>query len=635
MGKSITNTSSLNNKNVRNNNTVVTGDIKSGNIICTNLTATNITNTELQTATSNIITLQATTSANSVNIATNQGNIATNQSSISTNSSDITDLQNNKQDTITDSTDIELNRLDINNRVFFQHNNGTGDKCSIRRANFNGRMSFTADEYYFKDENDSNIFLIINTDGSLDCRDNSIDNVLDIDLNGSSLISQLTAKQDLIIDTTDIELNDLNVNGEILFQRNNSTDSNCTINRSNNNGKMKFVGNTYAFRDSGDSQNVFLINDSGTITTVSVQADFYSSITAAELDFLDGATSNIQTQIDAKQDTITSSTSISCADINCNTNTLSGVTSLSCRSIELHNSSSLVSFLDFGGGDFRFRQLYNQSNNTFTMSIDDSTGANPENKLIIRRTEIDILNADLNLNNNNILNVDSGTFSSITLNGNDVEDSIDDKADDFAVNSNGLEMDAGAFPIRELRLLFDSTYFNINGSNELSLNKNINECKTTNFNLSSSGNWGSTSSTYPYISGWGSIATPSGSTFLSNASNGIFSVNSNGLYKIVLTVAGENSGFNGRVVLGVYLSIDDADTSFRATPGEFMLQYLRDENFGFGSSSEFTVFKTLTTSNTIRFKTRIGTNSDDRNYNDQTDDSNINIYTSFLIEKID
>ena len=588
MGKSITNTSSINNKNVRNNNTVVTSDIKSGNIICTNLTATNITNAELQTATSEIATLQTT-----------------------------------KQDVIT-----------------------AGDGLSFTGSTLNAEV----------------------TQSELDAKQDTITAGDGLSFTGSTLNAEVTqteldAKQNLIVDTTDIELNDLNVNGEILFQRNNSTDSNCTINRSNNAGKMKFVGNTYAFRDSVDSQNLFLINNSGTVTTVSIQADFFSSITSSELDFLDGVSSNVQTQIDskqatitagdglsftgstlnaevtqteldAKQDTITSSTLISCNQIDCNENKLLGVTSLSCQSIELHNSSSLVSFLDFGGGDFRFRQLYNQAANTFTFTIDDATGANPESKMVITRTEVEIENANLNLNSNDITNGGDGSFSTITLNGNDVEDAIDDKADDFATNSNGLIMDAGAFPIRELRLLFDSVYFNINGSNELSLNKNINECKTTNFNLSSSGNWGSTTSTYPYISGWGSIATPSGSTFLSNASNGIFSVDSNGLYKIVLTVAGENVSVNNRVVLGVYLSIDDVDTSFRATPGEFMLQYLRDDNFGVGGSSEFTVFKTLTTSNTIRFKTRIATGTDNRAYDDQTDDSNLNLYTSFIIEKI-
>ncbi len=106
------------------------------------------------------------------------------------------------------------------------------------------------------------------------------------------------------------------------------------------------------------------------------------------------------------------------------------------------------------------------------------------------------------------------------------------------------------------------------------------------------------------------------------------------MYKIVLTVAGENVAVNNRVVLGVYLSIDDADTAFRATPGEFMLQYLRDDSYGVGGSSEFTVYKTLTTSNTVRFKTRYAVGTDNRNYNDQTDDANLNLYTSFIIEKI-
>ena len=242
--------------------------------------------------------------------------------------------------------------------------------------------------------------------------------------------------------------------------------------------------------------------------------------------------------------------------------------------------------------------------------------------------------SNLDLNNNDITNGGDASFDSINLNGSDVEADIDSKAADFNVNSNGLLMDVGAFPLRELRLLYDDNYFNINGSNELSLNKNIVEVKTTNFNLSSSGNWGSTTTTYPYISGWGSISTITGSSFLSNASNGIFSVSSDGLYKIYLNVAGENVAVNNRVVLGVYMSIDDADSSFRSVPGEFLLEYLRDDNFGVGGSGEITIFKNLTTSNNLRFKTRIATGSDNRNYNDQTNDANLNLYTSLIIEKI-
>ncbi len=659
--KNIKGTSSLAGKNVQNSESIgnLTADtIRTTTLVATNGTITNLTNNELQTATSNI-----------------------------------TALQTSKQDVITDSTDIELNQLDVNSRIRLFFNDSTDNDTMIERSDAQGKLKFTANNVFFHDDDDTEVFAIKNN-GDLNCFDNSIDNVADIDFNGSSLVTQLStitsnistntgnistntgdistlqsSKQDLIIDSTDIELNDIDVNGVLKFQRNNSTDDNCTINRSNNSGKMKFVGNTYAFRDNGDTQNLCILNNSGTLTTVSLQADFFSSITDTELDTLDGVTSNVQTQIDGKQDTITagngidivgttisvdeaelttkqdtitSSTSLSCAAIECNTNKITGVTSLSVRSIEINNTSNPnACFIDFGSGDYRLRQIYNEGANTFTFLIDDATGENPESKMVISRTAVQINNAELDMDSNDI--TDANSLNGITsteisyLDGvtSNIQTQIGAKADDFATNSNGLIMDAGAFPLRELRLLFDATYFNINGSNELSLNKHINECKTTNFNLSSSGDWGSTTTTYPYISGWGSVATLSGATFLSNASNGIFSVNSDGLYKIVVSVAGENVAVNNRVILAVYLSIDDADTAFRTVPGEFLLAYLRDDNFAVGGSSEFTVYKTLTTSNTVRLKTRLGTGSDNRTYNDKTDDANLNVYTSFIIEKID
>ena len=266
------------------------------------------------------------------------------------------------------------------------------------------------------------------------------------------------------------------------------------------------------------------------------------------------------------------------------------------------------------------------------MSIDDAAGSNPEDKLQITRTEISITLADLNMNSNDIINGGSASFSSISLNGNDVEDAIDDKADDFNLTL-PLELDSAGFPLPVVKLNYNSDQFKLTGSN-LELNRNIVECKTTNFNLSSSGNWGSTSASYPYIQGWDSVTTLSGTSFLTNSSDGIFSVSATGLYKITLNISAENISVNNRVVIGVYFSLDDADTAFRTVPGEFLLLFVRDDNQGFGTSSSTTIYKTLTDANTLRFKTRLGTGSDNRDYNDQQDDAKLSIYSSLTLERI-
>ncbi len=470
--------------------------------------------------------------------------------------------------------------------------------------------------------------------------------------------ADLDAKQDLITDSTDIELDRLDVNDRVYFQRGGTSDTNTNISRANASGKMKFVGNTYAFRNSTDSQAIVNINDSGTITAVSLQADFFSSITDTELDTLNNITSNVQTQIDGKQASITSSTALSVASIDLNSGdvtnggagnfttldvgdvqiasgaSVSGVTSLRCQSIEISNSSlSNAQFIDFGtSNDYNMRQTYNQPANNMQWRLKDSGGANEQTKLQINYDTVQIHNADFDLQNNDIINGGDGEFVTLTLNGNDVEDAIDDKADAFNLTL-PLELDSAGFPLPAIKLNYNTDQFKLTGSN-LELNRNIVECKTTNFNLSSSGNWGSTSSTYPYISGWGSITALSGTSFLSNASDGIFSVADTGLYKITLNVAAENVTVNNRIVVGVYFSLDDSDTSFRTVPAEFVVMQIRDDNQSYASSSSTTIYKTLTDSNTLKLKTRLGIGTDNRNYNDQRDDSNLNIYTSLTLERI-
>jgi len=451
--------------------------------------------------------------------------------------------------------------------------------------------------------------------------------------------TELDAKQATITDSTDIGLNELEVNDKIVFQRNGTTDTNTRITRSNAAGKMKLVANTYAFRDAADSNNVCVINDSGTITAVSLQADFFSSITDTELDTLNNITSNVQTQLDSKQASITSSTSISCADINLNTNAITGVTSMTCEEINIQFNSSDVSILDFGEeNDNRFRILYNAGDNTTKFFTYDGNGANEQVKLRIERTKVVIPTGSFDLNSNDIINVNSlnsitaaeiGYLDGVTSN---LQTQLTGKADAFNLTL-PLELDSAGFPLPVIKLNYSTDQFKLTGNN-LELNRNIVECKTTNFNLSSSGNWGSTSTTYPYIQGWGSITTLSGTSFLSNASDGIFGVANTGLYKITLNVAAENVSVNNRIVVGVYLSVDDADASFRTVPGEFLLLFVRDDNQGFGTSSSTTIYKTLTDANTLRFKTRLGTGSDNRTYNDQQDDAKLNIYTSLTLERI-
>jgi len=715
MGKNIKNSGSGSSKNIRNDDSLKLSTLKVIDATITNATITNLTNTELQTATSDII-----------------------------------DLENNKQDIITDSTDIELNELEVNDKIKFQFGTTDDEKTLIQRGDANGKLKFTANNVFFHDDTDTEVFAIKNN-GDLNCFDNSIDNVADIDFNGSSLITQLTAKQDiltagngidivsstisvdeaelttkqdiltagngidivgstisvdeaeltskqdLITDSTDIELNRLDINDAIYFQRSNSSDDNTNISRSNSGGKMKFVGNTYVFRDSADSQNIININNSGTLTAVSLQADFFSSITDTELDFLDGATSNIQNQIDSKQDTLTSSSNISVASIDLNngnltnggtgnfssinlsgsdlqgkiddkadifgvnlpleldslaipnpalklnfnstqfeldgdelkftgnmgTMSVSGITSLSVQSIELHNSTSLVSFLDFGGGDFRFRQLYNQSSNTFTFSIDDATGANPESKMVITRTEVQIENANLNLNTNDIIgtnyiqsatNIRFYTDGDTTGGANYIMD----------LKANG-DIDFNDGSLIDVEAISTSDYPNTAILRMASFN-------TPNTNSTSSGLYGSDSYLNSFSTAVGTdLEIELGSSFVSS-DTGIFTIDEAGTFKITCTINGDNASVNDRVVLGFYISKNNDTSAWQSRADQFGMMYLRDDNFGQGGSCSFTSIRTLALNDTIRIKTKFGQGGND--WQETRDDGDIDVWANITFEKL-
>ena len=449
------------------------------------------------------------------------------------------------------------------------------------------------------------------------------------------------------------------------------------------------------------------------------------------------AISTNATNISGKQATITSSTSLSCADINCNSNTLTGVTSLSCQSLEIHNTSSLLSFLDFGSGDFKFRSIYNETNNNYQLQLRDANGLNNQKKLQINYDSVDIHNAEFDLNSNDIVNVASlnsitsteigyldgvtssiqtqldskltgggagsfssmnlnsgnltnggtGNFTAINLNGSDLQGKIDDKANTFVLTM-PLEIAGSA-----IRLNFKSTQFQVNASNELELigllptltadldmgnNDIVNVENVTsasaisffangatvasdNFSLKlrsdgkvkiksgdlDMGNnkvtnvsevenavrimefggdpdsvtnnlWGSDN----IHNTWATGIDVNGSGMVTESS-GVFTITEAGTYTITVNGVVEDQTFNNRITAGMYLSLNDDTSGFRSTSSgtSFALCYIRDDNFGVGSSYTFSVTQVFSASDNVRLKTKLGTNSDNRNYNDTLADS--------------
>ena len=482
-------------------------------------------------------------------------------------------------------------------------------------------------------------------------------------------------------------------------------------------------------------------NASAISTNATSIAGKQDTITAGDgLSFV-GATLNAevtQAEVDAKQDTITSSTSLSCADIDLNTNSITGATSITCRSIELHNSTNNLSFLDFGDGDYRFRQLYNQNNNQFIFSIDDATGENPENKMLISRTEVNILNAVLDMNSNDITNANSlngitsteigyldgvtssiqtqldskltgggaasfsslnlnsgnltnggtGNFTAINLNGSDLQGKIDDKADLFGLLL-PLEISTGGIPFDAISLKYDTSQFTLNASDELSLNGAVPSDITSadyisffvngetvasdNFSLKlradgkvkiKSGDLDMANNKVTNVSEienavrimefggdpdsvtnnlwgndnihdtWATSIDVNGSGMVTESS-GVFTITEAGTYTITVNCVVEDQTYNNRIVAGMYLSLNDDTSRFRgATSGtSFALCYLRHDDYGFGESMTFSLTEVFSANDTIRFKTKIGTNSDARNYNDTLADNKLKWWAGARFQK--
>ena len=463
------------------------------------------------------------------------------------------------------------------------------------------------------------------------------------------------------------------------------------------------------------------------------------------------AISTNATSIAGKQATITSSTSLSCADINCNSNSLTGVTSLSCQSLEIHNTSNLLSFLDFGSGDFKFRTIYNENGNHYQLQLRDANGLNNQKKLQVNYDSVDIHNAQFDLNSNDIVNVNSlntitsteigyldgvtsaiqtqldskltsggagsfssmnlnsgnltnggtGNFSAINLNGSDLQGKIDDKANTFVLTM-PLEIAGSA-----IRLNFKSTQFQVNASNELELigllptltadlnmgnNDIVNVENVTsasaisffangatvasdNFSLKlrsdgkvkiKSGDLDMGNNKVTNVSEienavrimefgadpdsvtnnlwgndnvhdtWASSIDVNGSGMISAPFNdGVFTITEAGTYTITVNCVVEDQTYNNRIVAGMYLSLNDDTSRFRgATSGtSFALCYLRHDDYGFGESMTFSLTEVFSANDTIRFKTKIGTNSDARNYNDTLADNKLKWWAGARFQK--
>ena len=128
-------------------------------------------------------------------------------------------------------------------------------------------------------------------------------------------------------------------------------------------------------------------------------------------------------------------------------------------------------------------------------------------------------------------------------------------------------------------------------------------------------------------------------TIGTGADSGILTLNKGGTYKISVNATVENAGINDRACFGLYVSKNDENDStslFQNTlgAGRFGITYTRDNNFGVSGNIAFHFYDNYNVGDNIRLKTKLGQGSDNGDYNDTTDDGNIDVFAKMEVEFI-
>ena len=117
-----------------------------------------------------------------------------------------------------------------------------------------------------------------------------------------------------------------------------------------------------------------------------------------------------------------------------------------------------------------------------------------------------------------------------------------------------------------------------------------------------------------------------------DSTNEYFTIQSDGTYKITCYITGENVGVDTRVVLGFFLSLNDANGNWQVYGDSNGAIYLRDDDFGHAGSCTFSSIRTYEESDKIRIKTKCCLNS--VTWTDTTNVANVNVWANITFEKL-
>jgi len=638
MSKSLFNQNTFNSKNLSNSNVI--GNLKLDDLKVTNATITNLTNNELQTATIGVGTNAAAISTNVDDISQNAYDISLNTDAINLN---IIDISQNTYDISQNTYDILLNTDAINDNTTAISGKqdilsaGDGINISSNEVSLDGTRtgSFTITGKFSQGGTDflmwnsgrggsgtSSGRALVHSNTGTASKETSI---LRLNYNGDfgagTQLDSVVGIKTLPDSSYDLKVNGntdiggvLSING-ISNVRTSIESKQDTLTPGDG---IDITGNTVSF----DGNSVI-----GNITTT-------GTITGGIMNYVNGGVvTNIQTEIESKQDTLTDAA-------NAGTNisiSASGVISSTAGTYTAANNGGLAlsagAFsLDFSNTNSQISipqevyikeglilDAYNMGRNTFDNNTDGTTRDNIYIKFAPSTT---VGNDWCYLRNIGTSNAGHLTFDFFD-DGNDTRFSIrnikssgenpDVITEVFDVFSSGVTARCPVY--RYPRMMFYNFYRDRLGTNSVG-----------------SVRWGADETNgYGFQDEILNTRTTGGSAFSSH-SNGIISFNTSGYYRIRVSANPQLRAYNDRVAFMIWLVIGSNNYRLSQSHNFFGWSYMRNTSDGAHGNIVLEDYRHIGTSETLQIRNAIDINN--RNFDDSLAQNEMYNYLHLQIELI-
>ena len=518
-------------------------------------------------------------------IATNTTNISTNTTNISTNTTDITNLQNNKQNNLTtgEGIDITSNEISFNGSNLTQNINTAG---SVKGNSLiyvdGGSLKFVGTEI-------NNNATAITTKLTIPTATTRLNANL-VGTSGTGVTAVTNGEYMRLSGVTSNIQTQINNNATAIA----TNTSAITTNTSNISTNTTAIATKLTIPTATTRLNANLVGTSGTGVT---------AVTNGEYMRLSGVTSNIQTQINSKQDNLTAGDGIN----------ISGTTISVASTIPNDTTIDGETFIKQG----LILDPYNMGTTTFTGGGNDTnTDASSRSNTYIKFAPTSTVSSDWCY----LRNIGTGNAGHLTFDffddANDTRFSIrnikstdnpDTITEVFDVNSTGITAHTNFYRVPQM------VFYNFSATG---ISNNIfgqgNRYVTTN-----------------------SIRT-TGDNF-TTFSSGTITFSVSGYYRIRVAANPQTDGYNDRLAFMVYLRITDksgttTDYDDEAAYNFFGWSYTRNSSDGAHGNINFEDYIFLGNTSTLQVRTKLDINN--RNFDDPLTNSQMDCKCNLQIERV-